>query len=146
MFTMKVGTRLVLLALSLLCARCGVSRNHQGVPGPAFSGHHSDGLPGFGGSIKVVSFNISFAEHIDPAIYELNEVGHADVILLQENEILSKWTILDSGKVILPHTSPVSERMMIAVRVIIAVDGIDVSPYSVHTETLWLVADKRNDQ
>ena len=37
-----------------------------------------------GGAIKVVSYNISFAEHIDLAIQELGEFEDADVILLQE--------------------------------------------------------------
>jgi endonuclease/exonuclease/phosphatase (EEP) superfamily protein YafD len=176
---MKRVIALAPLILCLFCVSCGFSSNYDGASGPVFSGQYSDFPSDFSGAIKVVSYNISFAEHIDLAIQELGELEDADVILLQEmdeastelvakslkydyvyypaavhprhgknfgNAILSKWPIRDPDKIILPHTNPLTGQMRIAVKALIAVDGIDVLTYSIHTETPWLSARKRNDQ
>ena len=178
-FRMKRVMTLAPIILCLCCVSCGFSSNYDSVLGPVFSGQYSEGPPDFSGAIKVVSYNISFAEHIDLAIQELGEFEDADMILLQEmdeagtelvaeslkydyvyfpasihprhsknfgNAILSKWPIRDPDKIILPHTSPLTGQMRIAVRAIVAIDGIDVLTYSVHTETPWLSARKRDDQ
>ena len=111
---------------------------------PLFAGDYIDQnimcVPGDNPSIKVVSFNIEFAQNIDEAIALLKQepLVDADVILLQEmdekgtdsiakslnmsyayypaifhpkhgqnvgNAILSKWKIIESHKIKLPHPS-----------------------------------------
>ena len=62
------------------------------------------------------------------------------------NAVLSKWPILDSEKIILPHQNPTNEQIRIAVRAILSIDGQEVPVYSVHTETFWLGSQGRNDQ
>jgi endonuclease/exonuclease/phosphatase family metal-dependent hydrolase len=62
------------------------------------------------------------------------------------NAVLSKWPILDSEKIILPHQNPTNEQIRIAVRALLSIDGREVPVYSVHTETFWLGSQGRNDQ
>ncbi len=62
------------------------------------------------------------------------------------NAILSKWPILESAKILLPHRSPTNEQRRIAVRAVIQVGEREVLVYSVHTETLVLSARKRGEQ
>jgi len=62
------------------------------------------------------------------------------------NAVLSKWPILDSEKIILPHQNPTNEQIRIAVRALLSVEGHEVPVYSVHTETFWLGSQGRNDQ
>ncbi len=62
------------------------------------------------------------------------------------NAVLSKWPILDSEKIILPHQNPTNDQIRIAVRALLSVDGREIPVYSVHTETFWLGSQGRNDQ
>jgi len=62
------------------------------------------------------------------------------------NAILSKWPILESAKILLPHHSPTNEQRRIAVRAVIEVGERDLLAYSVHTETFVLSAKKRGEQ
>jgi endonuclease/exonuclease/phosphatase family metal-dependent hydrolase len=62
------------------------------------------------------------------------------------NAILSKWPILESAKILLPHQSPSNEQRRIAVRAVIQVGEREVLAYSLHTETLVLSARKRGEQ
>jgi endonuclease/exonuclease/phosphatase family metal-dependent hydrolase len=62
------------------------------------------------------------------------------------NAILSKWPIVDSAKILLPHHSPTNEQRRIAVRAVIEVGEREVLAYSVHTETIVLSAKKRGEQ
>jgi endonuclease/exonuclease/phosphatase family metal-dependent hydrolase len=80
----------VLLAAILACAGCRTGRNYLSPEGPRYageprSGHHTDNLDST--RLRVVSFNIAFARHIDSAIALLSSepaLRGADVILLQE--------------------------------------------------------------
>jgi len=62
------------------------------------------------------------------------------------NAILSKWPIIESAKILLPHQSPTNEQRRIAVRAVIKVGEREVLAYSVHTETIFLSAMKRGEQ
>lgn len=62
------------------------------------------------------------------------------------NAVLSKWPIVDSAKIILPHQNPTNQQIRIAVRALLSIDGREVPVYSVHTETFWLGSQGRNDQ
>lgn len=62
------------------------------------------------------------------------------------NAVLSKWSIVDAEKILLPHRNPRNDQARIAVRATIDVAGIDVVVYSVHTETPWLGPERREDQ
>jgi endonuclease/exonuclease/phosphatase family metal-dependent hydrolase len=76
-----------LLATLVLLASCGPASNYLNALEPQFVGSFSDHSSEFNGTIKVVSYNISFAENINRAIYELSEFDEltdADIILLQE--------------------------------------------------------------
>ena len=62
------------------------------------------------------------------------------------NAVLSKWSIVDADKILLPHRNPKNDQARIAVQATIAVDNHNVIVYSVHTETMWLSGEKRVDQ
>ena len=62
------------------------------------------------------------------------------------NAILSRWPIVDSAKIILPHNNPSNDQIRIATRATIDVDGHQIPVYSVHTETFWLGPQQRIDQ
>ncbi len=62
------------------------------------------------------------------------------------NAVLSRWPIVDSAKIILPHKNPSNKQIRIAVRATIEVEGRQIPVYSVHTETFWLGSAQRNDQ
>lgn len=62
------------------------------------------------------------------------------------NAVLSKWSIVDASKILLPHRNPRNGQMRIAVRATIDVDGHDVEAYSVHIETPWLGPNQRAEQ
>lgn len=76
-----------LLAM-LLVAGCGVGRNYLEIGGPRYGGAPADSTaPPAHDTLKVVSFNIEFAYHVDSAIAVLrNEpaLANADILLLQE--------------------------------------------------------------
>lgn len=83
----KTSTVVLLLAVCILLASCGPASNYLDTLEPRFAGDFSTRSPEFSGTIKVVSYNISFAKEIDRAIYELIELDDlkdADIILLQE--------------------------------------------------------------
>jgi endonuclease/exonuclease/phosphatase family metal-dependent hydrolase len=76
-----------LLAACFLFTSCGPASNYFDALEPQFVGDYSNHSSEFSGTIKVVSYNISFANNIDRAIYELGEfeeLKDADIILLQE--------------------------------------------------------------
>jgi endonuclease/exonuclease/phosphatase family metal-dependent hydrolase len=54
------------------------------------------------------------------------------------NAVLSRWPIVESNKLILPYRNPKNGQMRIAVRAVLAVNGVRLPVYSVHTETYWL--------
>jgi endonuclease/exonuclease/phosphatase family metal-dependent hydrolase len=76
-----------LLAACIVIASCSSTGNYLSALEPRFDGDFSDQQAEFDGTIKVVSYNISFARNIDRAIYELSEFDElkdADIVLLQE--------------------------------------------------------------
>lgn len=83
----KTSIVVLLFAACILLASCGPANNYLDALEPQFVGDFSDQSSDFSGTIKVVSYNISFAKNIDLAIYELSEfddLKDADIILLQE--------------------------------------------------------------
>jgi endonuclease/exonuclease/phosphatase family metal-dependent hydrolase len=156
--------------------------NYTNPDGPKYEGSHNAKQPFFDGQLKVVTWNIAFAEKVDQAIVELKRteaLQQADILLLQEmdetgtqhiaqalgynyvyypasihsrhgrnfgNAVLSRWPIVDSAKVILPHENPSNGQIRIAARATINVDGRHIPAYSVHTETFWLGPEQRKDQ
>ena len=62
------------------------------------------------------------------------------------NAILSRWPILDSHKLILPHKSLSNRMNRIATRATIRVHGTDILIYSVHTESVFTLPRFREDQ
>jgi endonuclease/exonuclease/phosphatase family metal-dependent hydrolase len=62
------------------------------------------------------------------------------------NAVLSRWPIVDSAKIILPHKNPSNDQIRIATRATIDVGGHQIPVYSVHTETFWLGPQQRKDQ
>jgi endonuclease/exonuclease/phosphatase family metal-dependent hydrolase len=83
----KTSIVVLLFTACILLASCGLANNYLDALEPQFIGDFSDQSSDFSGTIKVVSYNISFAKNIDPAIYELSEfddLKDADIILLQE--------------------------------------------------------------
>jgi len=82
--------RLILLILTLPLlglASCNLSGSATNALGPGFVGKFAIGQPESDGSVKVVSYNISFAEEADLAtreLLELEELRDADIVLLQE--------------------------------------------------------------
>ncbi|MGD2050113.1 MAG: endonuclease/exonuclease/phosphatase family protein [Chloroflexota bacterium] len=168
--------------MAMLAVSCQPVTNFPDPEEPLYEGNYSDGPPDFDGSLKVVTWNIAFAEEIEEAIAELSEnedLQGADILLLQEmdesgtetmaqtlgynyvyypasihsrhdknfgNAILSKWPIVDSEKIILPHQNPRNDQIRIAVRALISFGDIKVPVYSLHTETYWLGQRSREDQ
>ena len=62
------------------------------------------------------------------------------------NAILSRWQIVDSKKVILPHTSLSNRMNRTATRATIQFHGTDILVYSVHTESIFTLPQFRKDQ
>ncbi len=88
---MTTSKSLLLLRLlgvgSALVVACHPAVNYLDPEGPKFSGNFAPGNAVFSDTVKIVTFNIEFAEKIDQAILELStveELKNADVILLQE--------------------------------------------------------------
>lgn len=62
------------------------------------------------------------------------------------NAVLSRWPIVASQKLILPHIS-LSDRMKrIATRATIRVQGADIVAYSIHTEPVFILPKFKEDQ
>jgi len=83
----KISIVVLLCTACALLASCRPANNYLDTLEPQFAGELSDQSPDFSGTVKVVSYNISFARNIDAAIYELSEfdaLKDADIILLQE--------------------------------------------------------------
>lgn len=62
------------------------------------------------------------------------------------NAILSRWPIMDSHRLILPHKSLSNHMNRIATRARIRVYGTDVLIYSIHTESIFTLPQFREDQ
>ncbi len=84
---------LAVLVLVLAAGGCATARNYLDPSGPVYEEHYAapDTVVSAGsrtdGSIRVVSFNIAFAEHIDRALEILEEsepLQSFDVLMLQE--------------------------------------------------------------
>lgn len=80
---------LVLVALT----GCRTGRNYSGLAGPRYTGGSAATMPSpdAGHRLRVVSFNIAFARHVEAAIAVLESdpaLGEADVVLLQEMDEL----------------------------------------------------------
>lgn len=83
----KTSIVVLLLVACILLASCGPASNYLDTLEPQFEGNFSSQSSDFSGTIKVVSYNISFAKKIDRASYaliELDDLKDADIILLQE--------------------------------------------------------------
>ena len=71
----------------VLLVSCMIPTNYLEPDVPKFKEDFASPLPSPGDTIKVVTFNIAYAKHIEQAIYELNvwpELQGADILLLQE--------------------------------------------------------------
>jgi endonuclease/exonuclease/phosphatase family metal-dependent hydrolase len=62
------------------------------------------------------------------------------------NAILSRWPIVDSHKLILPHKSLSNRMNRIATRATIRIHGDEILVYSVHTESVFTLPRFRKDQ
>ncbi|HEX2994833.1 MAG TPA: endonuclease/exonuclease/phosphatase family protein, partial [Anaerolineales bacterium] len=62
------------------------------------------------------------------------------------NAILSRWRIIDSQKLILPHKSLSNRMNRIATRATIRIHGMDILIYSLHTESVFTLPQFRKDQ
>jgi endonuclease/exonuclease/phosphatase (EEP) superfamily protein YafD len=159
-----------------------MAMNYEDPLGPRYEGHFAEQQPVFGGTIKVVTYNINQGQAVDRAIEELGTYQaliDPDILLLQEmdedgtqrvaralrhnyvyypasvfhwtqrnfgNAILSKWSLSDPGKIVLPYRGLVNQQLRIAVRATVAVDGMQISTYSVHTETYIIPSPYRKAQ
>ena len=62
------------------------------------------------------------------------------------NAILSRWPIVDSQKLILPHKSLSNRMNRIATRATVRVHGNNILVYSIHTESIFTFPRFREDQ
>ncbi|HMB23940.1 MAG TPA: endonuclease/exonuclease/phosphatase family protein [Anaerolineales bacterium] len=62
------------------------------------------------------------------------------------NAILSRWEIVDSQKLILPHKSLSNRMNRTATRATIQIHGMDILVYSLHTESVFTIPQFREDQ
>lgn len=62
------------------------------------------------------------------------------------NAVLSRWPFISCHKVNLPHVSPRTGEIRIAVKSVIDLAGTELAAYSVHTETAALESGKRREQ
>jgi endonuclease/exonuclease/phosphatase family metal-dependent hydrolase len=62
------------------------------------------------------------------------------------NAVLTRWSILDSKKLILPHRSFSNRMNRIATRATIRIHDVDVLVYSIHTESIFTLPRFREDQ
>ncbi|GAB4455467.1 MAG: hypothetical protein Kow0031_37130 [Anaerolineae bacterium] len=79
--------RFLLLIFVLLLSACNGMTNYEDESGPLFSGEYAPAAGPFNGTLKVVSWNIKFAEEIEAAIEALQSepaLQNADILLLQE--------------------------------------------------------------
>ncbi len=62
------------------------------------------------------------------------------------NAILSKWSIINDQKIILPHKVAICKTRRITVSAAVLMDKLKLRVYSVHTETMVLNKEKRMNQ
>lgn len=62
------------------------------------------------------------------------------------NAVLARWPITASEKLLLPYQNPKNGQQRIAVRAVLAIGQTPLVVYSVHTETIWLSAPRRQAQ
>ena len=62
------------------------------------------------------------------------------------NAILSRWPIVDSQKLILPHQSFSNRMNRIATRATIEISGVEILVYSLHTESVFTLPWYRKEQ
>ena len=77
-------------AALLVTAGCGHIQSHLDPDGPRFAGAAADAPPDPEPALRVVTFNVEFAEHVDRAIEELTgepALRTADVVLMQEMNV-----------------------------------------------------------
>ncbi|MBK5106842.1 MAG: endonuclease/exonuclease/phosphatase family protein [Anaerolineales bacterium] len=71
----------------MLMVSCGPIRNYDDPNEPFYEGYFASGEPVPGEKLKIVTWNLSFAENLEPAIEALTQVDelkNADILLLQE--------------------------------------------------------------
>jgi endonuclease/exonuclease/phosphatase family metal-dependent hydrolase len=82
--------RLAFLLAALAAAGCAKARNYDDPAGPIYQGGGGEPAPVAAGglsTIRVVTFNVKFARHVDRAVELLRRSGplrHPDVLVLQE--------------------------------------------------------------
>jgi endonuclease/exonuclease/phosphatase family metal-dependent hydrolase len=90
---MRLDSRLSITLAALLVAGCAKARNYTDPSGPilvgraALPGHAGDGERLAGDTLRVVTFNVKYAIHVDRAIDLLRRPGplrDADVLVLEE--------------------------------------------------------------
>ena len=62
------------------------------------------------------------------------------------NAILTKWSLSDPGKVLLPYRGLLSQQLRIAVRATVTLGDLQIATYCVHTETYTLPSPHRKAQ
>ncbi|HEV8253434.1 MAG TPA: endonuclease, partial [Vicinamibacteria bacterium] len=76
-----------LVASLVLALACATVHNYPDPAGPRFAGSFAAPAPGTARTIKIVTFNVKFARHVDRAVEVLREtevLRGADVIARQE--------------------------------------------------------------
>ena len=166
----------------MLLVSCGPIRNYDDPNEPFYEGYFATGERIPGEKLKIVTWNLSFTENIDPAIdalthvYELKDV---DILLLQEmdevgvellakelgynyvyypatihrrhnknfgNAVLTKGDIIAHEKIVLPKSGSGGKHTRNAVKAIIQIADLEVTAYSAHFETYWILQARDNRQ
>ena len=71
----------------MMLVSCGPIQNYDDPNEPFYDGHYAEEAPNLGEAVKVVSWNLSFAENLESALEVLtnvDELREADILLLQE--------------------------------------------------------------
>jgi endonuclease/exonuclease/phosphatase family metal-dependent hydrolase len=166
----------------MMLVSCGPIRNYDDPNEPFYEGHYAGNVPNLGETIKIVTWNLSFAENLDSALDALTSVEElmgADIILLQEmdelgvellakdlgynyvyypasihprhkkkfgNAVLTRWEITDHEKIILPKIGAGNKHTRNAVKAVIMIADQEVTAYSAHFETFWILQSKNQTQ
>lgn len=75
------------VVFTLYISSCSPIRNYTALEGPFYEGHYAEKSGSFDGSIKIVTWNLSFAKGVDQAIETLKTaepLRDAEILLLQE--------------------------------------------------------------
>ena len=89
----------ILITLLLIVATRTPVENYIDQAGPIYTGSYAEEAQPFTGTLKVVSWNLNFANRVDQAITELltvDELRDADIILLQEMDEVSVEEVAQS--------------------------------------------------